>query len=166
MIDSEIIDRVRLLLGDPDEEVLPTLVIQTFLDIQKANFNYPVNISNEPYVIYNTLISCLRWLIAREVTSGESSAIRRREKIGQEEIEVEFSTNTLSSWKDLLDYFEANPDYIAPELSSTAGLIIIGGVRQDEYNRVKYNPNSKDTYSSGSITRRRKRCYPYPFERD
>lgn len=166
MTDEQFIERIRLLLGDPEQDVISDSVIQIFLDVQKLQFDYINHPETAPYILYNTLIACVRWLIAKEITSGESSTVRRREKIGQEEIEVEFSTNPLSSWKDFLDYLEANPDYVDPGLQSVRGLVVIGGVRQNEYHRVRRDLNGIDGYSASSIMRRKKgyfgdTCWPY-----
>ncbi len=166
MTDEEFIERIRLLLGNPDQETIPDTVILTFLQVQKLQFDYTNHPETAPYIIYNTLVACLRWLIAKDITSGESLVTRRREKIGQEEIEVELSGNSISSWKDFLDFIEANPDYIDPALESVRGLVVIGGVREDEYHRVKWDPNSRDTYSSGSLMHRKRGfydigCWPY-----
>lgn len=170
MTDQEIIDRVRLLLGGVLPSVIPDEVIDTFLQMWKISFNYPNDESKIYLVIYNTLVSSARWLVAKDISSGESTVTRRREKINQEEIEVEYSTNSISSWQDFLDYLEANPNYVDPTLDTVRGLILIGGVRQDAYHAIKHDSNSKDTYSSGSVMDRHpqnifRNPSLYPFRR-
>jgi len=150
MTDQEIIDYIRLLLGSIVEEALPDLVIQTFLPMEKMRQELDKYPERLPLVIYNTLVSCVRWLIMQEVASGESSITERLEKIGDETIQVK-GGSSYKSWKDFLDWLLMNPDYVDPSLNAVSSLVIIGGVRRDEFNRVKYNPNSKSLYDVGGV---------------
>ncbi|QGZ16296.1 hypothetical protein Hena1_01460 [Erwinia phage Hena1] len=150
MTDQEIIDYIRLLLGSISEEALPDLVIQTFLSMEKVRqdvVNYPERM---PLVIYNTLVACVRWLVMQEVASGESSITERMEKIGDETISVK-GGSSYQNWKDFLDWLLLNPDYVDPSLNAVKSYVIIGGVRQDEFRRVKNDPNSKSLYDVGGI---------------
>lgn len=150
MTDQEIIDYIRLLLGSISVEALPDLVIQTFLSMEKVRqdvVNYPERM---PLVIYNTLVACVRWLVMQEVASGESSITERMEKIGDETISVK-GGSSYQNWKDFLDWLLLNPDYVDPSLNSVRSYVIIGGVRQDEFHRVKNDPNSKSLYDVGGI---------------
>ena len=173
MTDQQIIDYIRLLLGSISEEVLPDLVIETFLAMEKIRQDYANHPERLPIIIYNTLVSCVRWLIMQEVSSGESSITERMEKIGDETIQVK-GGSTYQSWKDFLDWLLANPDYVDPSLNAVSSLVIIGGVRRDEFNRVKFGPNSKSLYDvSGiipqtgvpGIPRRYPRHHPVPSPR-
>lgn len=153
MTDQEIIDRIRLLLGSISEEVLPDAIIEQFLLLEKARANYPQPDSTScdlARVIYNTLVDCVRWLIMQEVNTGESSITDRLEKIGDETIQVK-GGSTYQGWKDFLDWLTENPDYVDPCLNSVKSLVIVGGVRQDEFKRVKFNPNSRGPFDVGGI---------------
>lgn len=150
MTDAEIIARIRLLLGNIDDEVLPDAVIQTFLDTWEYSLdvdNYP---DRMPLVVYNTMVSCVRWLIAQEISSGNSSVTERLEKIGDETIQIK-GGSTFDSWTQFLDWLLANPDYVDPTLDIVSGLIVIGGTRKDEFCRVKSNPNSRNGYMEQGI---------------
>lgn len=118
MTQAEQIAYIRIILGDLSTATLPDATITLFLNRWYTAFNYPADPTKEWYVIYNTCCDCLRWLIAKTNAVAGSSATKRREKRGQEEIEVTFSEgSTLSQgYQDLLDYIEATPDYIDPSL--------------------------------------------------
>ena len=146
MTDQEIIDLVRLLLG----EILPDRVIQTFLSMEKIRQNYPAVEANLSLVIYNTMILCVQWLMAQEVSSGESSITERLEKIGDETIHIK-TGSTFKTWKDFLDWLLANPSYIDPALTAVGKLVIIGGVRENEFSRVKNGSNSRGPFDVGGI---------------
>lgn len=150
MTDQQIIDYIRLLLGSISPEVLPDEIIETFLNIQKIRSDYPNNPDKLYVVIYNTLVSCVQWLIMQEVSSGEASITERLEKIGDETIQIK-GGSTYQSWKDFLDWLLDNPDYVDPSLNGVAGLVIVGGVRQDEFLRVKRDRNSKGPFDVGGI---------------
>lgn len=150
MTDQEIIDRIRLLLGSVSEEVLPDSVIETFLLMEKARQDYPAKPERLPLVIYNTMVSCVNWLILQEISSGEASITERLEKIGDETIQVK-GGSSYKNWKDFLEWLLANPDYVDPSLNAVSSLVIVGGVRQNEYWRVKGNPNSRGPYDVGGI---------------
>ncbi|URC22656.1 hypothetical protein KASHIRA_00620 [Serratia phage vB_SmaM-Kashira] len=150
MTDQEIIDRIRLILGGVSPEDLPDAVIQMFLEKWKYSLNVTEYPDRWPLVIYNTTLDCVRWLILQEVQSGESSITERTEKIGDETISIK-GGSTFKSWKDMLDWLLANPEYIDPSLAFNAGLIIIGGVRQDEFARVKQGPNSYNGFMEQGV---------------
>lgn len=173
MTDQEIIDYIRLMLGSISPEILPDQVIETFLMMEKVRQDYANHPERLPIIIYNTTVSCVRWLIMQEISSGESSITERMEKIGDETIQVK-GGSTYQSWRDFLDWLIANPDYIDPSLNAVGKLVIVGGVRQDEFDRVKFNPNSKNLYDVGGIIpqtgvsgipRRYPRHYPAPLPR-
>ena len=150
MTDEQIIDRIRILLGNISEEVLPDPVIEMFLGVWKYSMDVERYPERMPLVVYNTMIDCVRWLIVQEVSSGNSSITERLEKIGDETISVK-GGSTWSSWKDFLEWLLANPDYVDPSINTVAGLVVIGGVRRDEFCRVKNNPNSRNGYDEQGI---------------
>ena len=144
MTQAEQIAYIRIILGDLSTATLPDATITLFLNRWCTAFNYPDDQTKEWYVIYNTCCDCLRWLIAKTNATAGSSATKRREKRGQEEIEVTFAEgSTLSQgYQYLLDYIEANPGYIDPSLKRNVSALVIGGVSQEEYSRVKSDPDS------------------------
>lgn len=153
MTDQEIIAYIRLLLGSIPPEVLPDETILAFLAIEKVKANWPNPNSTTCdmwRVIYNTLVDVVRWLILQEVNSGEASITERLEKIGDETIQVK-GGSTYQNWKDFLDWLQANPDYVNDCLSAVSSLVIIGGVRQDEFWRVKCDRNSRGPFDVGGI---------------
>lgn len=150
MTDQEIIDYIRLLLGSISDDAIPDLVIQTFLSMEKIRQDLVNHPDRLPLVIYNTLVSSVRWLIMQEISSGEASITERMEKIGDETIQVK-GGSSFQNWKDFLDWLLANPDYVDPSLNAVRSFVIIGGVRQDEFRRVKNDPNSKSLYDVGGI---------------
>jgi hypothetical protein len=150
MTEQEIIERIRLILGGISEEDLPDAVIQMFLQKWELVLDVENHPERWPLVIYNTVLDCVRWLILQEVQSGASSVTERLEKIGDETISIK-GGSTFKSWQDMLDWLLANPEYIDPSLAFNASLIIIGGVRQDEYHRVKCNPNSYNGFMEQGV---------------
>lgn len=153
MTDQEIVAYIRLLLGSISPEVLPDEIILAFLAIEKSKANYPSD-DNTPctvyYVIYNTLVDVVRWLILQEVNTGEASITDRLEKIGDETIQIK-GGSPYQNWKDFLDWLLENPGYVNDCLSAVRGLVIVGGVREDEFNRVKYDRNSRGPFDVGGI---------------
>lgn len=169
MTDAQIIAYIQILLGSISPETLPEEIILTFLTMEKIRQNYPAKPERLGVVLYNTLVACVRWLIAREISSGESSISERLEKIGSETIQVK-GGSTYQSWKDFLDWLLDNPDYVDPSLNANSGLVIIGGVRNDEFHRIKDHPNSRGPFDVGGIIPQtgapnNPRRYPkrYPF---
>lgn len=150
MTDEQIIARIRILLGNISEEVLPDSVIEMFLGVWKYSMDVERYPERMPLVVYNTMIDCVRWLIVQEVSSGNSSITERLEKIGDETISVK-GGSTWSSWKDFLEWLLANPDYVDPSINTVASLVVIGGVRRDEFCRVKNNLNSRNGYDEQGI---------------
>lgn len=150
MTDEQIIARIRLLLGNIDDESLPDAVIQVFLDTWKFSLDVANHPERMPVVVYNTLIACVRWLIAQEIASGAAGISERLEKIGDETISIK-GGSTWASWKDFLDWLLLNPDYVDPSINNVSGLVIIGGTRRDEFCRVKNDPNSRNGYAEQGI---------------
>ncbi|EFM7019273.1 hypothetical protein BAU67_001840 [Escherichia coli] len=149
--DKPLIDMMRLLLGNIDEETLPDEVIKTFLDMEKLKLNYPEDKSKLPLLKYNVLIQLVRWLMMQEVSSGNASISSRLEKIGDETIEIR-GGSSYAQWAQFLDWLLAHPDYVDSDLDAYGRMVIIGGVRVDEYNRVKMNKNSNGPFDVQGIT--------------
>jgi hypothetical protein len=148
--EEELIAHIRALLGNVGEDVLPDSIITMFimkwtiaLDLEK----YPERFN---LMVYNTVVDCLRWLIFQEVSSGNASITERFEKIGDETISIK-GGSAFKNWQDLLDWLLLNPDYIDPSLNIVGNLVIVGGVRNDEFCRVKNNPNSRNGYSEQGL---------------
>lgn len=149
--DQPLINIMRLLLGNVDEETLPDEVIKTFLDMEKLKLNYPADPDKLPLLKYNVLVQLVRWLMMQEVSSGNASITSRLEKIGDETIEIR-GGSSYAQWKDFLDWLLAHPDYVDSELDAYSRMIIIGGVRVDEGIRVKFNENSNGPFDVQGIT--------------
>lgn len=151
MTESEVIAFIRIILGGVDETTLPDEVILLFYNRWVIYFDLANNPDKLPYVLYNTVVSCLQWLITKATASGNTYA-SRTEKIGDEQISVSGGVSQVQAWKDLLDYILTNPDYVDPSMSNgLENLIIIGGVRWDRYCEVKSDPNSRGPYSEQGV---------------
>ena len=149
---QELVDFVRLMIGDVDESTLPTKIIDTFLHMQSHSLVYPENSAQLPLVKFNTVVQCVRWIMVSGVTNFNATISERLEKIGDETISIKTENNWMESWSDFLDWLLANPGYVDPELNETgSGVVIIGGVRKDEYDRVKNDSNSLNGFDVGGI---------------
>ena len=145
MTTPEMIAYIRVILGDLSTATISDSTITLFITKWSKYYDYPTNESQEFWVIYKTCLDCLAWLIAKAGTTAGSSASGRREKRGNEEIEVTFSdgSSIIQGYQDLLDFLQTNPDYIDPSLATMGNALIIGGVSQEEYDRVRSNPDSR-----------------------
>ena len=150
MTDQEIIDRIRMLLGGITQEDLPDATILFLLQKWKVVYDVVNHPEFWPLIVYNTTLDCIRWLIFQEVQSGASSITERLEKIGDETISQK-GGSTFKSWQDMLDWLLLNPEYIDPSLAFNASLVIIGGVRKDEFFRVKNSPNSVNGFMEQGV---------------
>lgn len=150
MTDQQIIEIIRNFLGGLTTEEMPDNTILFFWMKWSLTYDLPNHPEKFPVAIYNTVIDCVRWLIVQEVSSGNSSVTERMEKIGDETISVK-GGSTWQSWKDFLDWLELHPDYIDPSLAFNSSLVIIGGVRKDEFFRVKNNPNSLNGFMEQGV---------------
>lgn len=150
MTDEEIVLRIRQILGGISEEDLPDATILFFLNKWELSLQTATYPDRFPVAIYNTVLDCVRWLIFQEVQSGASSITERLEKIGDETISQK-GGSTFKSWQDMLDWLLDNPDYVDPSLAFNASLVIIGGVRKDEFFRVKNSPNSHNGFMEQGV---------------
>jgi len=148
--DEKIIELVRNLLGNISTEEIPDSMILFFWTKWSISYDLTKNPDRFPIALYNTILDCVRWLIVQEVSSGNSSVTERMEKIGDETISVK-GGSTWQSWKDFLDWLELHPEYIDPSLRFNSSLVIIGGVRRDEFFRVKNDPNSRNGFMEQGV---------------
>lgn len=148
---QELVAFVRLMIGGVDEATLPTEIIETFLQMQSQELGYPENPAQLPLLKFNTVVQCVRWIMVSGVANFNATISERLEKIGDETISVK-ENDWIETWTDFLDWLLANPGYIDPTLNGTGcGVIIIGGVRKDEYDRVKNDSNSLNGFDVGGI---------------
>lgn len=143
---------VRILLGNVSQEVLPPETLALFVEMAVMKYDLENHPEKLPNVKYDAMVQAVRWLMIQEVASGESSISSRLEKIGDETIEVRIGQTTWQGWRDFLDWLVANPDYVDSELDACGRLVIIGGVREDEFQRVKRNRNSVCGFDVTGIT--------------
>lgn len=151
MSDQQILELVRNLLGGLTTEEMPDSMILFFWMKWKLTYDLDNNPDKIPLALYNTVVDCVRWLIVQEISSGNSSVRERFEKIGDETISIK-GGSSLDSWKDFLDWLELNPEYIDPSLRFNSSLVIIGGVRKNEFFRVKNNPNSYNGFMEQGVS--------------
>lgn len=151
MTDQQVIEIVRMLLGGITTEEISDTTIIFFWTKWKLTYDLDNHPEKIPVALYNTVVDCVRWLIVQEVSSGNSSIRERFEKIGDETISVK-GGSSWESWKDFLDWLELNPDYIDPSLAFNSSLVIIGGVRQNEFFRVKNDPNSYNGFMEQGVS--------------
>ena len=149
MTHEERIIYIRVVLGDISEQLLPDATIDLFLTRWELYFDVDNKPEKEPLVLWNTTVSCLQYLISKTVSSGNVGT-GRVEKIGQEQISITGGSQ-IQAWKDLLQYITENPEIIDPSLGGLDGLIIIGGVRKDQFEQVRKDPNSKGVYSADGV---------------
>lgn len=143
---------VRILLGNVSPEILPPETLALFVEMAVMKYDLENHPEKLPNVKYDAMVQAVRWLMIQEVASGESSISSRLEKIGDETIEVRIGQTTWQGWKDFLDWLVANPDYVDSELDACGRLVIIGGVREDEFQRVKRHRNSVCGFDVAGIT--------------
>jgi len=149
---AEQIAYIRIVLGGLPTSTVPDEVIALFLNKWSAYYDLPNNTDKEWLVIYNATVDTLRWLIAKAGTTAGSNAQSIREKRGQEEKEVRYSegSSVMQGYQDLLDYLLKNPDYISPTLNTSFNALIVGGVSNEEYDRVRSDSDSlHDTLAIG-----------------
>lgn len=143
---------VRILLGNVSKEVLPPETLALFVEMAAMRHDLENHPERLPNVKYDAMVQAVRWLMVQEVASGESSISSRMEKIGDESVEVRIGQTTWQGWRDFLDWLVANPDYVDSELDSCGRLVIIGGVHEDEFQRVKRHKNSVCGFDVSGIT--------------
>lgn len=135
-VEQWMINRVRLYLMKPTQEQIADETIALFIDRWLPVF--PDNIAS---VLYNATIDCLRLLVFQTKGSLGSSA-RRRERVGQVEVEVETTDEYFSNWEWLLDQYLRGLIPIEGRTTYLSTNVIIGGVDRREIDRINSSPNS------------------------
>lgn len=151
---NKVAERVRFLMGDVSESQLSQ---ETLLKIIEDCITiYGDDDKFECEVTYCALLKSIRYMINKQNNSqgGDSGTlIASKEKVGDLSVEKRFSssssTNTSSGWEKMYDYYLKHPEDVCPSLvpeGSGNKLVLIGGVEQDEYERVQSDPNSRNAY--------------------
>ncbi|UZZ63919.1 hypothetical protein A71_113 [Escherichia phage A7_1] len=161
MTDEEVVQLVRNFLGGLTEDEMPDSMILFFYNKWKVCYDLENRPDQFSIILYNTVLDCVRWLLVQSVSSGASGIRERFEKVGDETISVKYGDSS-GNWQNFLDYLLEHPEYIDPCLKEAngngSGLVIIGGVRRNEVNRVRRNPNSHNGFMEQGI-------YPAPGTR-
>lgn len=145
---------VYLAMGSIGEDILPTSVVQTYVDL------YSTIYSDECLVAYYSVIAATKWVIANTVANTPSQgggSFRLREGNIEEE-EKAGTTSKSSEWQKFLTSFIDDPASLPCQLpesteenaSSAQGKMVIGNTSKAEYNRVV---NNRDSLSAGVSVR-------------
>ncbi len=152
---NKVAERVRFLMGDVSENQLSQ---ETLLNIiEECITIYGDDDKFECEVTYCALLKAIRYMINKQNSNqgGDSGTlVGSKEKVGELLIEKRFSSdsssNGSSGWEKMYDYYLKHPEDVCPSLvpdgGSGSGLVLIGGVEQDEYERVQSDPNSRNAY--------------------
>lgn len=157
---QQIADKVIFLLGEPCEDIISYDTIITIVNDCIAEIGDDDDLYCK--VLQCSLLSTLRYLIRKDQMSESTAGNikRRKEEIGKRKIEEEYqippTVNVKSGWEKMYDDYKENPDWICSSLAKNSGsrLVMIGGVREDEYLRVASNPNSRTAYKRPRTTRK------------
>lgn len=151
---ADVNEEIRFLLGDLAVSVISDDNLNRF--IQRSVDNYSLEDEDFCIVTYESILSTLQWLINKESASSSSvggDVVKKREKVGDVEIQLEYSQSTSTDstgWENLLDNFKNDPTIVCESLAylakSDLGYVLFGGVSQKEYQRVKDNPDSRNGY--------------------
>lgn len=133
MTQQERIDYIRLRLGNISPVILPDSTILAFLTVRESQY------TDEPTILYYTIIDCVNYLIAYYTNQGNSSRIYEQE--GGVTVDIQ-GVDYVSSWKDWLEAFIRDPQLDG--FTSSQHSVIVGGVRKTEYDRVASNTDSKN----------------------
>jgi len=108
-------------------------------------------------VVYYSAVEVLQWLI-RQQSKGQAGSLgaglsKKTEKVGDVSISQEYAFNdssVTSGWDRVLEDLEEDPSSIGcivfTDSKEDMGLVLLGGVSQKEYHRVKDNPDSRNGY--------------------
>lgn len=146
---QEMIDRIRFLLGDISEEILPDSTIEYI--ITTYQMNNPD--ASDCEVIYYSLLECILYLARKTIVEqggSGGSVTEREEKNGKRSIKVKYSDQTSNTavqpWVDLYDHFVAHPEYVCQELldelKDNGTYLYVGGVSKAKQDAVNNNPDS------------------------
>jgi hypothetical protein len=148
---------IRLLLGGLPTSTLSDEILDLF--IQQNITKYGDDDANLCIVTYNSLLDALRYLDRKSqqesASGGTSGAVKvREESIGNRRIKLEFTDGSqggkATTWDDILLDFLADPSLVCSSLidpNKKKAPVIIGGVSQKEYDRVKNNTDSRNGMS-------------------
>lgn len=157
LVVSEINSSVRYYLGGLSTSILSDEILD-FIIVNKITEYGDID-DNLCIVTYQSLLEALQYLDRRAMqgsaATGASGDLKRiEERIGQRVIKKEFETGsdggTAASWGTLYDDFLANPQYICKSLidnTKDKAIVLIGGVSQKEFDRVKTNTDSRNGWS-------------------
>jgi hypothetical protein len=161
---------IRFLLGGLPTTTLSDEILNLIIDQNIAK--YGDLDENECIVTYNALLDALRYLDRKSqqeaASGGVSGAINVREEvIGKRKIRLEYSDGSqggkVTTWGDILQDFLDDASLVCDSLVDTTkqkSLVIIGGVSQKEYDRVKSNPDSRNGWSMSQPCNPCNRRYP------
>ena len=151
---ADVNSEVRFLLGDLPTSTISDDNLNRF--IQRSVDNHSLEDEDFCIVTYESILSTLQWLVNKEqATNGSGSGLisKKREKVGDVEIQVEYTSSASgesSGWENLLEKFNTDPTLVCESLAylakSDLGYALFGGVSQKEYKRVKDNHDSRNGY--------------------
>lgn len=147
----ERISEVRFLLGDPSTGVLSDTIIDRFVTREEATYGTAED--NQCIVLYQSVLNSLIYLTNKNVASSGGSAssttkTKRREKVGQVEIEETYaeasaSSKSVSSWVDQYEWFKKHPEFVCKSLRrGSASLVNISGVTKSDKEATYSDPDS------------------------
>lgn len=147
---ADVNEEIRFLLGDLPVSVISDENLNKI--IQRSVDNHSLEDEYFCIVTYASILSTLQWLINKGQASSSTEITKRKEKVGDVEIQLEYSSPSteLTGWENLLEKFNSDPTLVCESLAylakSDLGYALFGGVSQKEYHRVKDNPDSRNGY--------------------
>lgn len=135
--DEDVIKFIRVIMGNISSEEIPDEVILTFWHMNKAQ--YP---EDEPLALYATIYNILFFYILPElINNGNVEGGERKEKEASIDIQVKYG-KTYDAWMQWWKWFNTRPPIPDLDLKATR-LIVINGVRNDDYYTIEQNTNSR-----------------------
>lgn len=149
---------IRFLLGGLPTSTLSDEVLNQI--IQRNIDKYGDTDDKFCIVTYQSLLDALQYLINKSAQGSGSvsggALIEREEVVGKKRIRVKYSPDASGAptgWEELYDKFLKDPTLVCDSLvdptTTSVGSVIIGGVSNKEYERVKSNPDSRNGFSLG-----------------
>lgn len=164
---NAISERVRFLLGNPSEAILPEEILLQIINECIAEIGDDDELYCE--VVQCSLMNTLRYLIRQsQIPSSPNGGTvkRRKERRGRTEIEEEYQSGSsvTNGWQDMYDDYLQHPEWIcdslAPDLTNrNFGKVTIGGVRKDIVKGIKKDPNSNTAYDKPRVLRKFRPAY-------
>jgi hypothetical protein len=158
IISSEVNTRIRFLLGGLPTSVLSDEVLNFIIDQNITKYG-DVD-ENLCIVTYQSLVEALQYLDRRSkqesAASGVSGSVSTREEVlGKRRIKIQYSTGNEGgksvSWAEILSEFIEDPSLVCDSLAVATpdkALVLIGGVSQKEYSKVKNDSDSRNGLNS------------------